>query len=231
MADEPQNAVILFADFVGSSRLSDTLKPADCDAVMSDFQAIGSEILRDLKKELPKELRCCDGSIRGDELVLIMVLPKRDSRVTGDPCGSVTARATRAAIQLAVALNVRWFLSASNRPRIVARATPFRVAVGIHYGPVIVRGRTRGTWEPDKSGWSWEPTRPKPKKPEGFAINFASGSRAPLAKGPPPVLRCLTRSSAHVSGRACPCGWALLFGGRLRALSRENRYMRCSLKT
>lgn len=154
-------AVIVFADLVGSARLSDVLLPEDYDRLVSEFHSKADFALSKIR--LPSGIEC-DGGIRGDEVVLIMTLV--DEKNDALPLIAATE-----AIKFAVDLNTLWFLSETNKKRVNNSATPHRIAVGLHYGLVVRKNHIRGHWEIIDSQSQW--TSYNKTVPEGFAVNFA----------------------------------------------------------
>jgi class 3 adenylate cyclase len=163
MSDESRDAVILFADLVGSARLSDVMPPTAYDTLVAAFQQtsknVASRGIRSLKSRGISEY---DVDIRGDQLVFIAVVP------TGAPPEAKgmdpKLLAAREVLKLAIKLGIRWFLSKQNKTRINDNATPYQIGVGIHFGPVVYKKHWR--FPPGAQDFCLE------KAPEGFAINF-----------------------------------------------------------
>src|SRR3989339_898737 len=103
--EKVKNAIILFADLVGSSRLSDVLRPLDYDDIIKEFHHNASASLQHL--DIPNNIVNCDGGVRGDEVVLIMTVENLENKDQYLENISLTAKE---ALKFAVDLNVRWFL-------------------------------------------------------------------------------------------------------------------------
>ena len=133
------DAVILFADVVGSARLSDVLHPHEYDEIIREFQQVASGTLRWLVDSRDAFGRnwIVDGAVRGDELVLILCVGQQDS----DDEMSI---ALLDAIRVTVRLSAEWLASKTNQERIDNSAPPHGLCVGLHVGPVVVRERERG---------------------------------------------------------------------------------------
>jgi len=164
--EKVKNAIILFADLVGSSRLSDVLRPLDYDDIIKEFHHNASASLQHL--DIPNNIVNCDGGVRGDEVVLIMTVENLENKDQYLENISLTAKE---ALKFAVDLNVRWFLSSKNQLRIQSNATPHRLGIGLHYGQVVLDEHTRGRWNLENTKWTWLPKQCMVA--EGFAINFA----------------------------------------------------------
>jgi class 3 adenylate cyclase len=163
MSDESRDAVILFADLVGSARLSDVMPPTAYDTLVAAFQKTAKDVAsRGIQSLERRGISEYDVDIRGDQLVLIAVVPVgKPAEAKGmDP----KFLAAREVLKLAIKLGIRWFLSRHNKTRINDNATPYQIGVGIHFGPVVYKRHWR--FPPGARGFS------KEKAPEGFAINF-----------------------------------------------------------
>jgi class 3 adenylate cyclase/tetratricopeptide (TPR) repeat protein len=171
----PHQAVILFADLVGSSRMSDVLRVEDYARVVQGFRKVANHALSELAA--PAGVVLCEGIVRGDELLLIMVLPAAGERLpAGDGRGGtpewlkVHREAAKSAFSLGVALHADWLLSECNQERLESRAPPHRLAVGIHYGTISLVEQVISVWSPKDRRWRMTEAK---QVPEGFAINFA----------------------------------------------------------
>ena len=194
MDGQSKKAVILFADLVGSARLSDVLYPEDYDIIVTEFQEIAGNVLKEI--DLPDVVLHCDGGVRGDEVVLIMTLKdaedlrKEGTEAKGDPWGlelEIAAQAAREALNFAITFNVQWFLSERNIKRIDNNAAPIGVGIGLHYGPVFLGEHLRGSWNSEliettgMREWKWG--FKMEAVPEGFSINFAKRVEGSSRKG------------------------------------------------
>ena len=161
-----RDAVILFADIVGSARLSDVLTPHKYDTVVRAFQLCVADVFKMASAEMDRrtDIVCVDGGVRGDEGVLIVA-----PRASGVDLGIFCARL---AIETAVKIAVLWLCSPQNCERIRVKASPIGVSIGLHFGPVMVSKHPRGIWSRKRQRWVWESDE-KDLTPEGFSINFA----------------------------------------------------------
>lgn len=163
MPDDSRHAAILFADLVGSARLSDVMPPSDYDRIVTAFQQTSVNVAREGINSLNERgIPDRDVDIRGDQLVFIAVVPEASK--TNPNAAKSSQVVAREVLKLAINLGIRWFLSKENQTRIDDGATPFQIGVGIHFGPVVYRDHSRFP--------SGAPDFRKVKTPEGFAINF-----------------------------------------------------------
>jgi len=163
------DAVILFADLVGSARLSDVHTLLEYDRIVDQFQNAAAVALAET--QVIPDFDCCDGGVRGDELVFILV-----HRVLDDPSREqeISRRALLVALHLGFRLRTSWFLDKLNQDRVEAGASPHGLALGFHRGLVAFGPHRRGRWERTAGSkpWTWRLVDPLPATPEGFAINF-----------------------------------------------------------
>lgn len=120
-------AVILFADIIGASTISEHTSQEDYDGFICEFQKIALEVVQQnlgRYQFTPEDKAFCEYSVRGDELVVILY--------THDQ-----ARDLRAATSIAIGLKRQCFLSSFNRNR---RGKSFyNVGIGIHVGSVVLK--------------------------------------------------------------------------------------------
>jgi len=151
--DEPEfsqsiEAIILFADIIGSATISEYTPEEEYDLFISEFQEIAlSAITNNLKKNgYSKEDRAfCEYSARGDEAVLILYTKNQE-------------RDIKTVISTAIELKRRCFLSKFNRKR--KGKSFYNVAIGIHAGNVVLNRH------PSVKGTS------RKFNAEGYAINI-----------------------------------------------------------
>lgn len=147
---ESVEAVILFADIIGSATISEYTSEKDYDAFICEFQELAIKVLngninrRSAYDNADKEF--IEYSVRGDEAVLILYTKDRD-------------RDVRTAMSVAVDLKREIFLSRFNRSR--KGRLFYDVGIGIHYGSVVLKQHP-----------SVERT-PRKFNAEGYAINMA----------------------------------------------------------
>ncbi len=152
---KPLNAIILFADLVSSSRLSDVLNIYEYNKILVYFQNKGHDILVELSKKLELHgdiIDTIDGAINGEEIRIVVVLKdieqsKKDpqqSRIVNTHLKLITL----AVFQAALDLSLNWYLSTSiNQEKIENIASPSRIGIGLHYGKVEMTGIYKGKWE------------------------------------------------------------------------------------
>lgn len=144
-------AVILFADIVGSTTIAEFLSDRDYDEFLTEFQRIAGRLISETLSKFEfsgEDLLFTECAVRGDEAFLILY--------TKDP-----ERDARCALEFAIKLKRKWLLSAFNRRR---RGRSFYdVGIGIHYGSIVLRDREE---RPDGSGGDGR------AKPEGYAISL-----------------------------------------------------------
>jgi glucose-1-phosphate thymidylyltransferase len=145
---EVMDAVILFADIVGSVTISEHVSLSEYDKIVSEFQetalnTVDQILNRNRYTKIDRDF--CEYSARGDELVLILY-------------GWDMARDIRTALTTAVEIKRRWLLSSFNQHRIREGKFFYDLGVGVHCGEVVV-GRHPGSTRRFNA--------------EGYAINLA----------------------------------------------------------
>ncbi len=162
--DSPErNAVILFADIIGASEVSNHKTPAKYYDFVREFQNIFRATFEIIKKEINPDifhlLQDFKLDTRGDEGILIIYLPYVD------PKPYVEGRAVLLGLDFALELKRLWVNSEENIDRIKNyKLLPVDIGVGIHYGNVHRRK------EPKRYDKIWNPLG---FTPEGYAINLA----------------------------------------------------------
>ena len=121
-------AVILFADIIDSAAIAEFTSDEDYDALITEFQSIALEVIRDNLSEArfsPSDGDECfwDYYVRGDEAMVILY--------THDQ-----GRDARTALNIAVELKRKFFLSQFNRER--RGRSYFDLGIGIHCGNVVL---------------------------------------------------------------------------------------------
>lgn len=120
------DAVILFADVIGSAAISEYRSEESYDDFISEFQTLALRVIKDnLAKHGfdAEDQHFCEYSVRGDEAVLLIYTkrPERDVNM---------------ALDTAIELKREVFLSRFNRSR--RGRSFFDVGIGIHYGHVVL---------------------------------------------------------------------------------------------
>lgn len=162
-----RKAVILFADIVGCSEVSNNKSLEEYDEFLSEYHTIG-KMLRD--KLLTDYLNAKDkdkieSSIKGDEVCLLLHSgPDIDKK----PSDVYLEQDLKNAILFAMGLKLMWFSSLYNRERINANLMPRDLAIGINMGSVMFK-------EHPDSG--------EKQTSEGYAINLAKRIEGESRKG------------------------------------------------
>ncbi len=148
-----KNAIILFADIIGASEISNNCSVEDYDRYISDFHRQAIE-LKEIIFEGYNEPDQMEFVTRGDEVVLI--LHSDDKRED-----------LRLAIIFAFYLKLAWFHGLLNRERVKDQLDPREIAIGIHQGPVIFSPHPYDKHLKEKH------TQTLRFSSEGYAINLA----------------------------------------------------------
>ncbi len=147
---EDRDIVILFADVVGCSEISNHSTLNDYGKFIKDFQDCFNQVCN-YYKDNDYELHEVDQiqvDTRGDEGCLKIFVARSDEDL---------ARDVDVAISIALDLKKMWLFSEFNRQRILEeKLLPIDLAIGIHVGKVFLRNDSNGI-----------------TKPEGYAINLA----------------------------------------------------------
>lgn len=145
---QPVDAVILFADMIGSAMISEFSSEDEYDRFISEFQTNAQSAIDDNLRSYGysrEDRYFCESSVSGDQAVLILY--------TKDP-----ERDAEAAISTAIELKRKCFLSKFNRRR-KGRAL-YDVGIAIHYGRVVLKQHPSATYTDKKFN------------AEGYAINL-----------------------------------------------------------
>jgi len=156
-----RKAVILFADIVGASEVSNNCSIDEYDSFIDEFHDICKKTRDLIFPTSEYSVEEIESSIKGDEICLILH--------SGKDFGSVSAFAQKKeeeglikdvknAILFAVGLKLMWLISEYNRKRIHCWLVPRQLAVGINVGPVMFRVHAATGRE---------------KSSEGYTINLA----------------------------------------------------------
>ena len=149
--------VILFADIVGCSEISNHENLYNYNLILGQFSKLFNEITKKHKKEFYEDVEKIEfqANVRGDEGCL-MIFRKDDSYVKPD----LWADDIDTAINIAFDLKRRWLLSEYNIKRIESGRMTSSIAVGIHFGQAWINKENN----PTKDGDCY--------RPEGYAINL-----------------------------------------------------------
>jgi class 3 adenylate cyclase len=143
------NAIILFADLVSSSRMSDVLNPKEYLGVLKAFQSTGHEIVTQLSHKLQRLkgiVQFCEGEIRGEEIQIIIGFDEFD-RLPKNSVNEIRL-IILSMIEAALELSVNWFLSPTiNRPKHTELAAPSRIGIGLHFGKVYPFRVKQAKWK------------------------------------------------------------------------------------
>jgi tetratricopeptide (TPR) repeat protein len=156
-----KRAIILFADIIGCSEVSNNCIIEQYDNFIKEFHEICVKT-RDLlfpKTEYSAEE--IESSIRGDEICLILHSGKdikKDYFSTFDEEKDKIVKDAKNSILFAVGLRLMWLISEYNRERIKCSLLPRDLGIGINIGPVM---------------FSVHPATDRGKSSEGYSINLA----------------------------------------------------------
>lgn len=157
---EVRNTVVLFADIIGASEISNHKTPKGYFKFVEDFQKIFRKVCRKyLEKWKPyASKKYYLISARGDEGVL-MIFPPADQSVLD------LGEDVDAALNIAFGLKRQWLMSQENtKGRIDAGLLPIDLGIGIHLGQ---------TWVLEGRVAKHKHLNPLGCAPEGYAINLA----------------------------------------------------------
>jgi class 3 adenylate cyclase len=153
--------VILFADIVGCSEVSNHMTLGQYNEFLQEFHRVFDLVTKEHKESFysENEYPYFKPSVRGDEGCLMIFLPHKDEAAIAEDLDT--------AILIALDLKRRWLLCDENRRRIeVSGLLPIELAIGIHLGRAYING--------DKdNGFS----------PEGYAINLTKRIEGESRKG------------------------------------------------
>ncbi len=158
--NEDRDIVILFADVVGCSEISNHLTLTDYADFIKRFQDCFNRVCKYYKDNdyEPHESNLIQIDTRGDEGCLKIFVAKSDEDL---------ARDVDVAISIALDLKKMWLFSGFNRNRITKeKLLPIDLAIGIHVGKVFLRDDSTGI-----------------AQPEGYAINLAKRVESASRRG------------------------------------------------
>ena len=168
-----RDIVVLFADVVGCSEISNNKEIKIYNQFINDFQDCFKKVCEHYEKEEYKgNEQFFDYRTRGDEGCLKIFVQNRDD-LTFDIDNS---------IKIALDIKRKWLLEDENRKRIDDGLLPIDIAIGIHAGKVFINK------EKDEKG---EDTY----RPEGYAINLAKRVESASRRGK--FSHVLVSESAH----------------------------------
>jgi tetratricopeptide (TPR) repeat protein len=162
-----QEAIVVFADLVSSSRISDVQTAKDFGLVILEFQQIAHAALKNLgdQKKIPNGIMLSEGIVRGEEVSFCFVLNQTDANFI-----ETRKQTILTVLEFVFDLSIRWFYSKINIARIARKAAPIRLAIGVHYGKVNISNSLTGSFI---NNTRWEVHRHPKLIPIGVAINLA----------------------------------------------------------
>lgn len=144
------NAIILFADLVSSSRMSDILSPKNYLMILDEFERAGHRICHQLSMKLQPLgvfVKFCEGGIRGEEIQIIVGFNEFDETITNLVETTNRRLVIMSVIEAALELSLGWFIFAdANRSKHREFATPSRIGIGLHYGKLYPFRSRDGRW-------------------------------------------------------------------------------------
>lgn len=171
-SDGGREIVVLFADVVGCSEVSNHSSIEDYEKFINSFHECFKRVCNYYKKHVyePHEFNLFQVETRGDEGCLKIFVAKS---------GEDLARDVDVAISIALDLKTLWLFSGHNRDRINdGKLLPIELAIGIHMGKVWMTVNSDGTY-----------------KVEGYAINLAKRIESASRSGK--FTHILVSESAH----------------------------------
>lgn len=155
--DKKCNIVILFADVVGCSEISNHKTLKDYSIFIKSFQDCFTEVCKHYQKsEFTGLENFFDFETRGDEGCLKIFPPEGNLSENVD-----------IALSIALDLKRKWLLEVENRKRIMdSGLLPIDIAIGIHSGKAWLKKDEKDNY-----------------KPEGYAINLAKRVESASRKG------------------------------------------------
>ncbi len=129
-------AVILFADIMNASEISNNVSIAEYAGIINQFHKRASDVYEFIGLQRYQN-NSVEMSLRGDEVCLILhSLPLEDTGNEKEKIDAALKRDIRNAILFAIAIKLLWRASAYNQSRINQDLFPRDLGVGIHQGPV-----------------------------------------------------------------------------------------------
>jgi glucose-1-phosphate thymidylyltransferase len=144
-----RDAVVLFADIVGSVSISEHASTAEYDEFVCEFQKTAIDVVKQALIKggyTDEDRKFIEYSVRGDELALILYTRHHSKDV-------------RTALEVAVSLKRSWLVSEFNKKRLREEKSFYDLGVGMHCGVVTI-GKHPGATNRDFNA-------------EGYAINLA----------------------------------------------------------
>jgi len=133
-----RHAVMLFADIMNSSQLSDSLTVEEYYSVVQEFRTCSEGVVSDVLRRYQIRSRDVEWSSVGDELKVFCV---PEEAPPDRMLSQKLAHAALCLIDLAFRLKIAWLASSTNSSRLKEHKAPVDLGVGIHAGPVMVRYR------------------------------------------------------------------------------------------
>ncbi|TET77736.1 hypothetical protein E3J38_09505, partial [candidate division TA06 bacterium] len=156
-----RRAIVLFADIIGCSEISNNCSIQEYNSIIDEFHAICAET-RDLFFPTGEySVEEMESSIRGDEVCLILHSGKDADDYHFAPSEQETDKVLRDvknSILFSVGLKLMWMISDYNRKRVRCSLVPRDLGIGINIGPVV---------------FAVHPSTGRDKSSEGYSINLA----------------------------------------------------------
>jgi class 3 adenylate cyclase len=191
-----RDTIILFADIMGASEVSNHKPPKEYFEFVKEFQNIFDDVCKKyLSRWYPaKEDQEYVFQARGDE-GLLMICPKKERDTP-----LIVGEDVDVAVNIGLALKRRWLKSKENIKRITeSKLLPIDIGIGIHLGP---------TWiYQDKK--EEKPNNPCGYVPEGYAINLAKRIESHSRAGK--YTNIFVSSAAHGAWRKLPDEYTYIF--------------------
>jgi hypothetical protein len=170
-AGNPIEAVILFADIIGSVNIADERSLVEYDGILEEFHECAQRAFP--VGEYPQTGRlpgCLMYQVRGDEAALVRQVPELEELLGPDDQPKVSRQnVLNDSVHYAVQVKLAWLLSGYNLCRLHNDQLPRDVSVGLHVGRVIHRIRRFHEDEERKT-------------PEGLAISLCKRIQSKAAR-------------------------------------------------
>lgn len=166
-----RRAVVLFADIIGCSEVSNNCSIIQYDKFLSQFQAICEETVNHLFPKNEYSVEKFERTIKGDEICLILHSGsdiESDYFTDKDGKNAYLIKDINNAVLFAIGLQLTWLASKYNQERIKDLLLPRGIGVGINIGPVM---------------FETHPAADRNKTSEGYAINLAKRIEGASRKG------------------------------------------------
>ncbi len=141
--DKEHGTVVMFADIMGASEISNHKRPQEYAHFVREFQELFKQVCAKYAKAWhTKDFKGCEYPVRGDEGLLMIYRPGARADLSAD---------VDLAINVALDLKRLWLCSQENQTRIKSGLLPINLGIGIHAGTTYLA----------ECG------------PEGYAVNLA----------------------------------------------------------